>query len=99
MFQKAVGVFSRVDVVFNNAGYGVFGEVEGSPEEAVRSMFDTNFWGATNVTREAVRVFREVNKPVGGRVIVTSSMAGLEPLPIIGYYCATKYGQWSYPAS
>ncbi|KAF7795784.1 hypothetical protein EIP86_006951 [Pleurotus ostreatoroseus] len=90
-FQKAIDVFGRIDVVFNNAGFGVFAEVEGSTDEAVRSLFDTNFFGAMNVSREAVRVFRDVNKPIGGRLLITSSVAGLSPVPIIGYYAGTKH--------
>ena len=59
-FQKAKEVFGRVDVVFNNAAYGVLAEVEGTPDDAARAVFDVDFWGAANVSREAVRFFREV---------------------------------------
>ena len=93
-FSKAQEVFGRVDVVFNNAGYGVLAEVEGTPEQEARYMFDTNFWGATNVSREAVRFFREVNKPVGGRILVVSSLVGIKPMALIGYYTASKFGEW-----
>ncbi len=54
-----------IDVVFDNAGYGLIAEVKGTTEDRARIMFDVNFWGATNVSREAVRFFREVNKPAG----------------------------------
>ena len=91
-FRKAIDVFGRIDVVFNNAGSNVFAEVEGSTDEAVRSLFDTNFFGAMNVSREAVRVFRDVNRPVGGRLLITSSAAGLSSYPMIGYYAGTKHG-------
>ncbi|TCD71474.1 hypothetical protein EIP91_008854 [Steccherinum ochraceum] len=90
-FAQAHDAFGRVDVVFNNAGYGILGEVEGTPEENARKMFDTNFWGAVNVSREAVRVFRDVNpKGVGGRLVVTSSMSALNPMPVCGFYSASK---------
>ena len=92
-FNKATVAFGRVDVVFNNAAFGALGEVEGTPEEDARRVFDTNFWGATNVSREAVKVFREVNKSVGGRLLVVSSMAGIKPIPLIGYYGASKFGE------
>ncbi len=92
-FQKAVDVFGRIDVVFNNAGYAVLAEIEGSPEDALRKLFDTNFWGAMNVSREAVRIFREVNKPLGGRLLITSSMGGVAPVPLLGYYAGSKHGQ------
>ena len=70
-FSKAKEVFGRVDVVFNNAGWGAVGEVEAHPEAEARKIFDTNFWGSTNVTREAARFFREENQPLGGRVLIT----------------------------
>ncbi len=68
-------------------------EVEGTPEEQARAMFDVNFWGATNVSREAVKFFREVNKPTGGRLINVSSIVGLKVAPALGYYTATKHGE------
>ncbi|CAL1712892.1 unnamed protein product [Somion occarium] len=90
-FAKVKKVFGRLDVVFNNAAWGVMGEVEGTPEDVARTMFDTDFWGASNVSLEAVKFFREVNKPVGGRLIVTSSEAGLHAIPGIGFYAASKH--------
>ena len=92
-FNKAETVFGRIDVVFNNAAFGVASEVESTLEEDGRRMFDANFWGATNVSREAVRFFREVNKPVGGRVLVVSSVVGIKPFPLFGYYTASKFGE------
>ncbi|PSR71674.1 hypothetical protein PHLCEN_2v12448 [Hermanssonia centrifuga] len=92
-FAKAKEAFGRIDVVFNNAGYSVLAEVEGTPEEQARAMFDVNFWGATNVSREAVKFFREVNKPTGGRLINVSSIVGLKVAPALGYYTATKHGE------
>lgn len=91
-FTKAKEVFGRVDVVFNNAGYGMMAEVEGAPEDKARGMFDANFWGATNVSREAVKFFREVNSPAGGRLIVTSSLTACRTMPLMGYYSASKIG-------
>ncbi|KAF4615015.1 hypothetical protein D9613_003490 [Agrocybe pediades] len=66
-FEQGVAKFGGMDIVFNNAGYAIFAEVESTPEDAARKMFDVNFWGASNVSREAVRVFRDVNaKGKGG---------------------------------
>ncbi|KZT74526.1 NAD(P)-binding protein [Daedalea quercina L-15889] len=58
--------FGRIDVVFNNAGYALFGEAEGMPDKLARDAMEVDFWGAANVSREALRVFREVNAPMGG---------------------------------
>nr|VWO98277.1 Uncharacterized protein [Ganoderma boninense] len=68
-FVIAKEVFERVDVVFNNAGYAVAGELEGMPDEPARTMFEVDFWGATHVSQEAVRFFRDENEPQGGRLI------------------------------
>lgn len=54
-FEKTKQVFGRLDVMFNNAGYSLVGEVEGTPEEAARSLFEVTFWGADRVGREAIR--------------------------------------------
>lgn len=96
-FREAKRAFGRVDVVFNNAGMGLFGEVEGTPEATARNIFETNFWGAANVSREAVRFFREENpQGVGGRLLTVSSYAGTAPLPGAGYYSASKAGEPEY---
>ncbi|KAH9843765.1 uncharacterized protein C8Q71DRAFT_852290 [Rhodofomes roseus] len=90
-FAAAIKQFGRIDVVLNNAGYAVMAEVEGTPDDAARTMFEVNFWGAANVTREAVRVFRDVNRPVGGRLLQVSSAAGIRAPPTLGYYGAAKH--------
>ena len=92
-FAAAVARFGRVDVVFNNAGFAVQGEVEGTPEDIARGMFEVNFWGAANVTREAIRVFREVNEPRGGRLLQMSSISGVRSPSSMGYYGASKHGE------
>ncbi|KAH9840864.1 uncharacterized protein C8Q71DRAFT_741872 [Rhodofomes roseus] len=89
-FAEAVAKFGRIDVVYNNAGFGILAEVEGTPEEQARAMFDVNFFGAANVSKEAVRVFRDVNQPQGGRLLQMSSMAVYGNSPGIGYYGASK---------
>ena len=91
---KAKEVYGRIDVVFNNAGYGVLGEIEGTPEEAARAMFDVNFWGLVNVSKAAVTFFREVNPAgAGGHLIQTSSISGIKAVPVVGFYTASKHGQ------
>lgn len=94
-FREAKAAFGRVDVVFNNAGRWMLGEVEGSPENEARQLFDINFWGAANVSKEAVRFFREENPAgAGGRLLVTSSDGGIATFILNGYYTATKFGQF-----
>jgi NAD(P)-dependent dehydrogenase (short-subunit alcohol dehydrogenase family) len=90
-FSKAHEAFGRVDVVFNNAGQMINGELESVNEADARAMFDINFWGAARVTREAVQFFREVNQPRGGRLLQLSSGLGLASVPCSGFYSATKF--------
>ena len=75
-------------MVYNNAAFSSLGEIEGTPDDVARGLFETNFWGSTNVSREAIRVFRDVNKPSGGRLLQASSMVGASSLPGLGYYSA-----------
>ena len=92
-FQAATDKYGRIDFVYNLAGHGLIGEVEGTPEEVSRAMFEVNFWGATRISNEAVRVFREVNKPQGGHLFVITSLVGLKSMAGTGYYAAAKHGQ------
>ncbi len=94
-FATAKATFGRVDVVFNNAGYAVVGELEGMPDELARTMFEVDFWGAAHVSQEAVRFFREENSPRGGRLIQNSAGVGLVTLPIMGLYASAKHGEFA----
>ncbi|KIJ39277.1 hypothetical protein M422DRAFT_175456, partial [Sphaerobolus stellatus SS14] len=89
VFATVQQKFGRLDVVHNNAGYAFLVEAEATPDESARDLFDVNFWGLVNVSKEAVRFFREVNKPgVGGVLLNVSSMAGLAGLPAMSFYSA-----------
>ncbi|KAF8814846.1 NAD(P)-binding protein [Phlegmacium glaucopus] len=90
-FNKAVEKFGRIDVVFNNAGYSLLGDVETTPDDYGRNSFETNFWGSLNVAREAIRTFREVNKPIGGRLITTTSIVATVTSAGLGMYGAAKH--------
>jgi len=92
-FQIATDKYGRIDFVYNLAGHSLIAEVEGTPEEDARALFEVNFWGATRVSNEAVRVFREVNKPQGGHLFVVSSLVALKPMAGTGFYSASKNGQ------
>ncbi|KAF8996901.1 NAD(P)-binding protein [Cyathus striatus] len=90
-FAVAIEKFGHIDVVYNNAGYSFLAEFESAPDDLARSMFEVNFWGAANVSREAIRVFRDVNKPSGGRLLQASSGAGVTGIPTYSYYGASKF--------
>jgi NAD(P)-dependent dehydrogenase (short-subunit alcohol dehydrogenase family) len=95
-FTLAIEQFGRIDVVYSNSGIATQGEIESVPEETAHRQFDVNFWAAANVAKEAVRVFREVNQPAGGRLLIASSIAGVSGMPAMGYYCASyvQYFIW-----
>ncbi|KAL0577663.1 hypothetical protein V5O48_004311 [Marasmius crinis-equi] len=90
-FEKAKEVFGRIDLVYNNAGYAMVGEVEAVPKEAAQRIVNTNFWGAYNVTRAAIAFFRDVNKPMGGRLLQMCSYYGIVADGGVGIYTATKH--------
>ncbi|KAJ7135861.1 NAD(P)-binding protein [Mycena epipterygia] len=89
-FTATKDAFGRIDVVFNNAGYGIIGEIEGTSDQNARSMFEVNFWGMLNVTKQAISCFRDYNKPAAGLLINMSSMFGIDTPPAAGFYGATK---------
>jgi NAD(P)-dependent dehydrogenase (short-subunit alcohol dehydrogenase family) len=90
-FAKAQEAFGRVDIVFNNAGQMINGEIESIDDKDARAMFEINFWGAAQVSREAVRFFRDVNQPRGGRLLQVSSGLGIKSRACYGHYSASKF--------
>lgn len=85
---KAEEHFGQIDVLVNNAGFGYFGAVEESDDAEVRSMFETNFWGLSNMTRAVLPKMRERKS---GTIVNISSIGGFIGNPSVGYYNATKF--------
>jgi NAD(P)-dependent dehydrogenase (short-subunit alcohol dehydrogenase family) len=85
---SAVERFGRIDVVVNNAGYGVFGSIEETPAEDVRALFDTNVLGLLNVTRAVLPVLRGQRS---GHIVNMGSSAGVAAGAGGGLYSATKF--------
>lgn len=83
--------FGRIDVVCNNAGYGLSGEFESVTEEQSRKQMEVNFFGLLKVTRRALKIMREVNKPVGGKIQQITSIGGQRGVPTFSIYCASKW--------
>jgi NAD(P)-dependent dehydrogenase (short-subunit alcohol dehydrogenase family) len=80
--------YGKIDVVVNNAGYGVDGAFEAMSDEIIEQQFNTNVFGLMRVTREAIKHMR----PNGGGIIIQiSSMGGKITFPLYSIYHATKF--------
>lgn len=86
--QKAQKHFGNLDVVINNAGYGVFGAIEEVEEKEIKGVFDANVFGTLWVTQAALPIFREQGH---GHIIQLSSVLGVYSIPTLGIYNATKF--------
>jgi NAD(P)-dependent dehydrogenase (short-subunit alcohol dehydrogenase family) len=86
--QAAIEKFGRIDVLVNNAGFGLLGAVEESADNDVRRMYDTNVFGLLNVTRAALPTMR-ANR--SGHVINISSVGGYRAAAGFGVYSSTKF--------
>lgn len=90
--EQAHAHFGRLDIVFNNAGYSLVGTIEEASADEVRAMFETNVYGPLAVIQAALPLLR---KQGGGHILGTSSNLGHVTLPVIGYYCSSK---WAFEA-
>jgi NAD(P)-dependent dehydrogenase (short-subunit alcohol dehydrogenase family) len=84
--------FGKLDVVLNNAGYSLVGTVEEASETEVRAVFDTNYFGTLRVIQAALPLLRQRGS---GHIVGVSSGLGIITMPLIGFYCATK---WAFEA-
>jgi NAD(P)-dependent dehydrogenase (short-subunit alcohol dehydrogenase family) len=85
--QKAIAL-ADIDVVFNNAGYGLMGPLESTTDDQLIRQLDTNLLGVIRVTQAFIPYFREKQK---GLFISTTSIGGLITFPFSSVYHATKW--------
>ena len=80
--------FGRLDVVLNNAGYSLVATIEEANEADVRALFETNYFGTIRVIQAALPLLRQQGS---GHILGVSSGLGLVAMPLIGYYCTSKW--------
>ncbi|MBV7541479.1 SDR family NAD(P)-dependent oxidoreductase [Acidovorax sp. sic0104] len=90
--RQAVGAaldhFGRIDVLVNNAGYGLLGAVEEATADEVLRLYDTNVFGLLHVTRAVLPAMRARR---AGHVVNISSLGGVQSAAGFGLYCSTKF--------
>ncbi|WP_344855304.1 SDR family NAD(P)-dependent oxidoreductase [Amycolatopsis ultiminotia] len=87
--DRAAEAFGGLDVVVNNAGYGLFGMIEETTEEQARAQIETNLFGPLWVSQAALPIMRAQG---GGHLVQVSSIGGIAAFPTLGLYNASKWG-------
>lgn len=86
--ELSLARFGRIDVLVNNAGYGVFGPIEGTTTDEVERQFRTNITGAIEVIRQVMPIMRRQKQ---GTIIIVSSIGGRMASPFASLYHASKF--------
>ncbi|MBV6647864.1 MAG: SDR family NAD(P)-dependent oxidoreductase [Cyclobacteriaceae bacterium] len=85
--QSVIDTYGQMDVLINNAGFGLIGAAEEFSEEEARQQFETNFWGAALLTAAILPHMRERGT---GNIIQISAIGGFVPVAGMAYYGASK---------
>ena len=85
--RRAAAKAGPIDALVNNAGVGLLSIFEGTPEDTIRAVFETNLFGAMALTRAFLPVLRDRE---GSVIVNVSSSTTLKPLPMLSVYTASK---------
>ena len=96
LVEGTVARFGGVDILINNAGYGLWGLLEKLPMDEIRNVFETNLFGALAMAKA---VIPEMKKRGGGSIVNVESVLALRSLPGSGAYCATKHALHAFSES
>jgi len=86
--ERGIERFGKIDVMVNNAGIGLFGAAEATPDEAVRQVFETNTFGTISMARAVIPHMRAQGS---GTIVNVTSSVGIAPMPLVAAYTASKY--------
>lgn len=86
----------QIDLLINNAGFGISGAVEFTGIEQAQQQFNVNFFGAVRLCHAVLPVMRQQKR---GRIVNIGSVAGFIPIPFQAYYSATKAALSAYTAA
>ena len=90
LFAKTKQTYGRLDVLFNNAGFGAAGPIEELPYERWKGVIDSILNGSFLCTQEAFKIMKE-QKPMGGRIINNGSISAHVPRPDSAAYTSAKH--------
>lgn len=85
--EVGIEKFGRIDAIVNNAGIGLLGAMEATPNSTIRDIFETNVFGVMEVTKQIIPYFREQRS---GTIINVTSNTALTPMPLVSVYAASK---------
>lgn len=90
--EQAHAHFGRLDIILNNAAYSLISTIEEASADEVRALYETNILGTLSIIKAALPLLR---KQGGGHILGVSSGLGHVTMPLIGYYCSSK---WAFEA-